>query len=165
MGALPMPKEKAFSARATTLNYLDCGSPTAEPLVLLHGGAWRWQEYLSLIPSLSRKWHTCAMDLRGHGGSQWVPETYRLRDFVEDNAQFLGTLNSPAILVGHSLGGVVALMLAARCPDKVKALVIHDVPLVLDNYRRVVDSSREVFALWLKRSPGCRRTSGMRSAR
>jgi pimeloyl-ACP methyl ester carboxylesterase len=116
---------------------------------MLHGGAWRWQEYLSLIPSLSRRWHTYALDLRGNGRSGWVPDTYRLQDFEEDNAEFVSRLNAPAALVGHSIGGVIALMVAARCPDKVKALIIEDSPLTLDNYRKVVESSRDMFGLWL----------------
>lgn len=146
---LHMPKEKIFDANAIELNYLDAGVPSAEPLVMLHGGAWCWQEYLSLIPSLAKRWHTYALDLRGNGRSAWVPETYRLQDFVEDNAQFLKQLDRPAILVGHSIGGVIALMLAGQCPDRVKALIIEDSPLTLDNYRRIVDSSRDMFALWL----------------
>jgi pimeloyl-ACP methyl ester carboxylesterase len=80
----------------------------------------------------------------------WVPKTYRLQDFAADNAQFLERLTAPAVLVGHSIGGVIALMVAARCPDRVKALIIEDSPLTLDNYRRIIDSSRDMFGLWLK---------------
>lgn len=144
-----MPREESFEASAVKLNYLDYGSSTAEPLVLLHGGAWRWQEYLSLIPSLGRRWHTYALDLRGNGRSTWVPETYRLQDFAQDNVDFVRRLNTPTVIVGHSIGGVVALMVAARCPDKMKALIIEDVPLTLDNYRRIIESSRDMFHLWL----------------
>lgn len=145
-----MPEEKTFNAKATNLNYLEWGPSSADPLVLLHGGAWSWQEYLSLIPSLAEKWHVYALDFRGNGRSGWVRDTYRLWDFVEDNAQFLGELKRPAVLAGHSLGGVVALMLAARCADKVKALILEDAPITLENYRRIVESGREVFGVWLE---------------
>jgi pimeloyl-ACP methyl ester carboxylesterase len=143
------PEEKTFEAQAVKLNYLAWGPWSAEPLVLLHGGAWCWQEYLSLLPSLAQRWHTYALDLRGNGRSGWVPEKYRLEDFTADGAEFLRHLNVPAVLVGHSIGGVVALMVAARSPERVKALIIEDVPLTLDSYRKVVDSSREMFGLWL----------------
>ncbi|MFZ0792003.1 MAG: alpha/beta fold hydrolase, partial [Chromatiaceae bacterium] len=83
-----MPEEKIFSAKAANLNYLDWGPSSADPLVMLHGGAWSWQEYLSLIPSLAQTWRVYALDFRGNGRSGWVPDTYRLQDFVEDNAQF-----------------------------------------------------------------------------
>ena len=144
-----MPQEKFFDTGKVKLNYLDYGSASAEPLVMLHGGAWRWQAYLSLIPSLSQRWHVYAMDLRGNCRSGWVPEQYRLEDFTEDAVAFIRQLNAPAVLVGHSLGGVVALMAAARCPDKVKALILEDPVLTLDNYKRTVDASRDMYGLWL----------------
>jgi pimeloyl-ACP methyl ester carboxylesterase len=144
-----MTLERTFKAKAVRLNYLDYGSSSDPPLVMLHGGAWRWQEYLSLIPSLGRRWRTYALDLRGNGLSGWIPDTYRLQDFAEDNAEFVSRLNAPAALVGHSIGGVIALMVAARCPDKVKAMIIEDSPLTLANYRRIIDSSRDMFGLWL----------------
>jgi pimeloyl-ACP methyl ester carboxylesterase len=144
-----MSREKIFQASAVKLNYLDYGSSTAEPLAMLHGGAWRWQEYLSLIPSLGRRWHICALDLRGNGRSGWAPGTYRLQDFAQDTVEFVSHLQAPTVLVGHSIGGVIALMVAARCPDKTKALIIEDAPLTLDNYRRFIDASRDMFRLWL----------------
>ena len=145
-----MAGEKQFSASAVNLNYVEHGPTSAAPLVMLHGGAWRWQEYLSLIPSLGRRWHTYAVDLRGNGRSGWVTGRYRLADFADDNTEFVEQLNAPAVLVGHSIGGVIALMVAARRPDKVKSLVIEDVPLTLESYRNVVDSSRAMFGVWLQ---------------
>jgi len=144
-----MPQEKIFDTGKVKINYLDSGSPSAEPLVMLHGGAWRWQEYLTLIPSLSQRWHVYAMDLRGNGRSGWVAGHYRLTDFTGDTVSFLRQLNAPAVLVGHSLGGAVALMAAAQCPEKVKALIIEDSPLDINIYRKFVDSSRDMFGLWL----------------
>lgn len=145
-----MPRESIFNARVVKLNYLDHGSASGKPLVMLHGGAWRWQEYLSLIPSLGRRWHIYALDLRGNGRSGWVPGKYRLEDFAEDNAEFVRRLTAPAVLVGHSIGGVIALMVAARCPDKVKALIIEDAVLTLENYKRIIESSQDMFGLWLR---------------
>lgn len=144
-----MPQEKIFETGKVKINYLDYGSSSVEPLILLHGGAWRWEEYLSLMPSLSRRWHVHAMDLRGNGKSGWVAGQYRLEDFTEDTVAFLRQLKAPAVLAGHSIGGVIALMAAAQCPEKVRALIIEDVPLNPDNYRKVVDSSRDMFNLWL----------------
>jgi pimeloyl-ACP methyl ester carboxylesterase len=42
-------------------------------------------------------------------------------------------LNAPGVLVGHSIGGVIALMVAARRPDKVRGLIIEDVPLTRES--------------------------------
>jgi len=144
-----MSQEKFFDTGKVKINYLDYGSSSVEPLVMLHGGAWCWQEYLSLIPRLSQRWHTYALDLRGNGRSGWVPGHYRLKDFTEDNVAFVRELNVPAVLIGHSIGGVIALMVASRCPEKVKALILEDIALTLENYKRIVDSSRDMFGLWL----------------
>jgi pimeloyl-ACP methyl ester carboxylesterase len=161
-----MPREKIFKASAVKLNYLDYASSVAEPLVMLHGGAWRWQEYLSLIPSLAEKRSIYALDLRGNGRSGWTPEAYRLLDFTQDNVEFLTRLKAPAILAGHSIGGVIALMVAARRQDRVKALIIEDVPLTLETYRRIIDSSRNMFDLWLdlKRSAESERDLALKLA-
>lgn len=145
-----MSREKFFDTGKVKINYLDYGSSSAEPLVMLHGGAWCWQEYLSLIPSLARRWRVFALDLRGNGRSGWAPGRYRLEDFTEDTVAFIRQLDKPVVLVGHSLGGAVALMAAARCPEKVKALIIEDTPPTLDNYKRIVESGREMFGVWLE---------------
>jgi pimeloyl-ACP methyl ester carboxylesterase len=143
-----MHQEKTFDTGHVKLNYMDCGAGSAAPLVMLHGGAWCWQEFLSLIPSLSKERRVCALDLRGNGRSGWA-ESYRLQDFAEDNAEFVRHLDGPVMLLGHSLGGVAALMAAARYPERVKALLIEDVPLNMDNYKLVVDSCRKMFNVWL----------------
>jgi len=145
-----MTEEKTFNTKAANLNYLECGPASADPVVLLHGGAWSWQEYLSLIPSLAQRWHVYALDFRGNGRSGWVPDTYRLQEFVEDNAQFLSQLKAPPVLAGHSLGGVVALVLAARNADKVKGLILEDAPITPESYRTVIESSRDMFGVWLE---------------
>jgi pimeloyl-ACP methyl ester carboxylesterase len=145
-----MSREQFFDTGKVKINYLDYGSSSAEPLVMLHGGAWCWQEYLSLIPSLARTWRVFALDLRGNGRSGWAPGRYRLEDFTEDTVAFIRQLDKPVVLVGHSLGGAVAIMAAALCPEKVKALIIEDTPPTLDNYKRIVETGREMFGVWLE---------------
>jgi len=145
-----MATEKSFDTSKVKINYLETGPSAGAPLVMFHGGAWCWQEYLSLIPSISANWHGYALDLRGNGKSGWVTGQYRLEDFTEDGVSFLRSLIAPVVLVGHSIGGVVALMVAARYPDKTKAIIIEDSPLTIDNYRNIIESSREMFNTWLK---------------
>jgi hypothetical protein len=43
-----MAQESTFDTGKVRLNYLDYGNPSAEPIMMLHGGAWSWKEYLSL---------------------------------------------------------------------------------------------------------------------
>ncbi len=156
-----MTSEEIFDTGTVKLNYLNCGSTSAEPLVMLHGGAWCWQEYVTLIPSLSQRWHTYALDLRGNGASGWAAGQYRLEDFAEDSVQFARSLSQQAVFVGHSVGGVIALMTAARCPERVRALIIEDSPVDLDVYRSIIVSGREMYRLWLDLKKSAQSEAGL----
>ena len=118
----------------TTRNYA-VSENSGDPLVLLHGWFDRWQRFLPILPFLSQEWTVYALDHRGHGGSSAVPGEYRPQDYVQDAEAFLETVvRRPAVLVGHSLGGWVALNLAARHPDWVRAVVVGDSPLSVEQY-------------------------------
>ena len=119
-------EEKSFDAGEVTLNYAE-GEDNGPPLVLLHGLGRRWQVFLPLIPSLSLRWHIYALDLRGHGKSGHVPRGYRGTQYSEDVIRFLReTVKEPAVLFGHSLGGMAAMWVAAHQPELVKAIILGD---------------------------------------
>jgi len=123
-------EEQTFDAGEVRLNYAE-GQDNGPPLVLLHGLGRRWQVFLPLIPSLGLRWHVYALDLRGHGKSAHVPHGYRGTEYSADVAQFLGErVKEPAVLLGHSLGGMVAMWIAAREPHLVKAIILGDNLLV-----------------------------------
>lgn len=131
-----------------TLNYAE-GPPTGPPMVLLHGGAWRWQEFIPLVPGLSTRWHLLAPDLRGHGLSGRAPGHYRLREFADDIVRFLTQrVGEPAVLLGHSVGGVIAFMAASRSPGAVSALILEDLPLDMGPYRTFVSDNRRLYVAW-----------------
>jgi len=119
-------EEKSFHAGEVTLNYAE-GEDNGPPLVLLHGLGRRWQVFLPLIPSLSMRWHIYALDLRGHGKSGRVPRGYRGTQYSEDVIRFLRErLNEPAVLFGHSLGGMAAMWVAAHESDLARAIILGD---------------------------------------
>lgn len=122
--------EKTFSHGTLTLNYVE-GPPGGTPLLLVHGATGRWQTFLPVIPSLLARYHVFALNLRGHGGSTPAPAgAYRLDDMTGDVVAFLRQqIGRPALLLGHSLGGVVVLATAAAVPDLVTAVVSEDPPL------------------------------------
>lgn len=110
------------------------GSPTAPTVVLVHGlgdnGARDWD---GLIPVLARDYRVIAFDLPGFGRSSKGNEFYS-PDRYADFLRFLvaGHFNTKKIsLVGHSMGGAIALRYAARYPQDVTSLVIVDVPGIL----------------------------------
>lgn len=151
-----MLEERTFNTGTVSLAYTMAGAGQAAPLLMLHGGAWSRMEFLSLIPALSRDRRIYALDSRGCGDSGWTPGQYTLGDFTGDIIAFLDHLPAPAILLGHSIGGVVALMAAKARPGKVKALIIEDAPLESTTYRRIVEGSHDMFTTWLTAKQGAR---------
>jgi pimeloyl-ACP methyl ester carboxylesterase len=102
-------------------------SAAGPDLLLLHGVGRRWQDWLTVVPALAMRWNVWALDLRGHGHSARTPGAYRVIDYVEDVARFVTEhLERPAILVGHSLGSMVAAAVAARVPERILGVVLED---------------------------------------
>jgi pimeloyl-ACP methyl ester carboxylesterase len=134
MEVMEMLKEQRFSAGPVTINFVE-GPPSGPPLVLLHGGGDRWQDFLPLIPSLLPRWHVFALDLRGHGKSGRMPGQYRPEQYVLDIKAFLERqVTERAVLFGHSLGGWIALIVAAELQEKIHALILGDVPLSIERW-------------------------------
>ena len=123
--------ERTFSTGEVQLNYAE-GPANGPPLVLLHGLGRRWQVFLPLIPALSMRWHIFAPDLRGHGKSTHVARGYRGPQYSDDIACLLRErVPAPAVIFGHSLGGMLAMSVAASHlepghPEFVRALILGD---------------------------------------
>jgi len=125
----PDLQERIFDAGLVKISYVE-GPKNGRPLVLLHGLARNWQDFLSLIPTLAQSWHVYAVDLRGHGSSGRVARGYTGASYAADLvALFREVLRQPAVLFGHSMGGVVAMRIAAGHPELVRALILGDTVL------------------------------------
>jgi len=126
-------QERTFETGVVTINYatsVPSEPPSGPPLVILHGGSARWQDYQGILPDLAAQYHLYAPDFRGHGKSGRVSGRYRFQDYAEDTIVFLRRcVAAPTYLFGCSLGGMVALMVAAQAPGDVRALVVGDSPL------------------------------------
>jgi pimeloyl-ACP methyl ester carboxylesterase len=107
----------------------------------LHGRAGHALEWLGLAASLGDR-HVAAPDLRGHGESGWTPD-YLIDSMVEDAVATLDEMAvGPVDVVGHSLGGLVAIVLASTHPDRVRRLVIADIgPRLPRGSREVTEMS------------------------
>jgi 3-oxoadipate enol-lactonase len=107
--------------------YRTWGTPGAPPLVLLHalgedGGDWG-----NVAPAFGRRWRVYAPDLRGHGRTDW-PGEYSVELMLADVLAFLDVLALDRVdLIGHSLGGLVAYLLAAEHPERLGQLILEDV--------------------------------------
>jgi len=92
--------------------------------VLVHGGwhgAWCWNRVASLLKEAAQK--VIARDLPGHGADSTPLAARPYELYVPSVCKLLGDLDDPAILVGHSSGGMLITEAAARLPLRVKALV------------------------------------------
>jgi non-heme chloroperoxidase len=105
------------------------GAPDAPPVILLHGGGQTrhaWGATGRMLGQRGR--HALALDLRGHGDSDWPADgDYSLDAFKADLLAVMGQLALPPILVGASLGGLVALLAAGESDAPLAALVLVDI--------------------------------------
>lgn len=117
---------------ALTLAYTEHGA--GAPLVILHGLFGSARNWHAIAKGLGSDFRVFALDLRNHGNSPWAPGM-SYAELAEDVGAFIEHhgLGVPAVL-GHSLGGKVAMVLALERPELVRALVVVDVAPVAYPY-------------------------------
>ena len=105
------------------INCFDTGGDGL-PVVILHGLAGSSREFAATADALP-EFRTILIDQRGHGQSTAIPEDLSREAFVSDAVQIIeGTVDTPVILIGQSLGGHTAMLLAAARPELVAKLVL-----------------------------------------
>jgi pimeloyl-ACP methyl ester carboxylesterase len=120
--------EKTFDTGELILTYYEGGS--GAPLVLLHGLTSNKSAWRPLLPTLEAEHRVYALDMRGHGKSGRAPDNhYHVADYARDVIAFLKYLHAPIVLMGQSLGGMVAIATAAQYSAGVRALILLDPPL------------------------------------
>ncbi len=119
----------------THVQRLGDGSPT---VVFIHGIVVDNLSslYFTLAPLVSKRTRAVLYDLRGHGKTERPPEGYTLDDLHADLGAVLDAEcpDEPALLVGHSYGGLIALSFALRWPERVAGLALVDPPLPLPHW-------------------------------
>lgn len=105
--------------------YKDRG--TGEPVMLIHGFCGSSAYFNEICPELSEKYRLLVPDLRGHGESDAPNSNYSIDQMADDMVELLDALEIDQVSVfGHSLGGYIALSMAERFPERVKAFgLIH----------------------------------------
>jgi pimeloyl-ACP methyl ester carboxylesterase len=96
-----------------------------ETVVLIHGVGLDHTMWDAQVAALTGKFRVIRYDMLGHGKSAHPPDERRLGDFINQLDQLLMNMNIPAaMLVGFSMGGLIAKVFAARYPEKVTRLVL-----------------------------------------
>lgn len=128
--------------RRHRFHFLEWGAADAPAIVLLHGGHQSAHSWDLVSLSLARRFRVLALDQRGHGDSEWARDAnYANHEMALDAAAFIAATGpDKPVVVGHSMGGRNALLLAKEHRALLRALAIVDVGPELS------DAGREAIA-------------------
>jgi len=137
------------------ISYQISGNENGPKMVLIHGlflnsDCWKFQ-----LPFFESKYHVLRFDLRGHGKSTKPKKRFTIRNYVDDMLSLLNHVNwtQELYLVGHSLGGMIALVYGLENPSHVSKMVVADSfcfisqEAITDVLGRVNSSKLEKFAI------------------
>ncbi len=124
-------REPVFQSQ---LYAVETGRENRQTVVLIHGlGQAGFADWLNVIPELEKKYHVLAMDLPGFGRSSAPGGRYSPTNYAKVISWFVRKYaNGPVVVVGHSMGGAVALRYASDFPAQVSKLVLVDVAGILE---------------------------------
>lgn len=118
------PRSRFYESQRLRLHYVVWGEEGRPPLLLIHGGRDHCRNWDFVARALRDRYTVYAPDLRGHGDSAWaIGGMYSLPEFVLDVATLANSLDGPLTIIGHSLGGAIALQYAGTFPERVAKLV------------------------------------------
>lgn len=108
------------------LSYSEFGAADAPAVVIIHGLYGSGRNWGVIAKRLSDRLRVITVDLRNHGTSPWT-DTHSYPDMAQDLAEVVDRIGAPAHVVGHSMGGKAAMVLAAQNPDLIQRLIIADI--------------------------------------
>jgi pimeloyl-ACP methyl ester carboxylesterase len=122
---LPGLDERFADVRGVRMRYFTGGAAAGPELVLIHGLSGSASNWRPLVALLAARYRVLVPELPGHGGSSPLPAAPSLAPYA-DRIALVAEREAfrHAIVVGHSLGGLVAVRLALRRPDAVRAVLL-----------------------------------------
>src|SRR5512139_3634953 len=121
-------RSQFVSSNGIRLHMLEWGAPTSPPVLLIHGSCAHAQWWAFVAATLADRYRVLAVDLRGHGDSDWAdPTDYSIDTHARDITGLATALDLKDLrIAGHSLGGLVTIASAAALAPRLSALAIID---------------------------------------
>jgi pimeloyl-ACP methyl ester carboxylesterase len=123
------PTAKFLTVNGLRLRTLEWGSPGALPVICVHGYTSSAEAFSAMARRLQDRAHLIAMDVRGHGESVWSPDgAYQYADQASDLAALVDALGIDRfVLIGTSMGGVIAMVYAGQHANRLRGLALNDI--------------------------------------
>ena len=124
------PTTRSVEVDGCAVNYLTWGDPNLPCLLLLHGGAAHAHWWSFIAPQFTQRYFVIAPDLSGHGDSG-RRDSYTMEQWADEVMAVAADARAPGrpIVVGHSMGGHVAIAIAARFGHDLAGAIIVDAPV------------------------------------
>lgn len=115
-----------YNVNGQQVHVYEEGKPGKQLALLIHGWSSSLYAMSPLLPLLNRRFHCIAIDLPGYGQSPPGPERASMKGYADMLADLIRQVNPdrPAVLVGHSMGGMISITLALHYPELVERLVL-----------------------------------------
>ncbi|HRE02625.1 MAG TPA: alpha/beta hydrolase, partial [Ilumatobacteraceae bacterium] len=112
------------------INALTWGQSGKRGLVFVHGGNAQADWWAHIAPWFADEFRVVALDLSGHGDSGWR-EQYGLEQWTDEVLAVAdaGGIDGPPVVVGHSMGGMVSIVAAARHAERIGGVIVIDSPV------------------------------------
>ena len=108
------------------LNYMTFGDEKTPPVMIVHGLYGSGKNWGVIAKRLSDQFFVITVDLRNHGDSPWL-DTHNYHVMADDLVEVINSLNIKPNIIGHSMGGKAAMVLALKRPNLVRNLIIADI--------------------------------------
>ncbi len=143
------PADRFVDANGLRFHYLEWGEPSNPTVLMLHGASQQGHSWDFISLPLSADYHVLALDQRGHGDSDWSPNSdYSLDAMVGDLEALvpaLGLDQRRFHLMGHSMGGRNSFVWASRHPGALRSLTVVDTgPETAPRGRQRIQQFREL---------------------
>lgn len=138
--------DKTFLFKQTPLHYNDIGK--GDVIIFIHGFLENRSMWESILPSLSKSNRCITLDLFGHGKSQALGYVHEMRTYAEAISKLINTIQIENYsIVGHSMGGYVAMELLKLEEQKIDQLILLNSSPLADTDERKKDRDRAIRAI------------------